>query len=122
MTAPSSPRRSLAFIVDGAIALLLFAAGWVGGVLAVAYLVFRDGLGSGQSLGKRLLSLRVIKRDTEAGIGFMDSLKRNLVFVIPLLHAAISATVFEGVVWFFDEEGLRLGDRIAGTRVMRLGP
>ncbi len=119
MTAPSSARRSLAFIVDGAIALLLFAAGGAGGALAVAYLVFRDGLGSGQSLGKRLLSLRVVKRETEAGIGFVDSLKRNLVFVIPLLHAAISATVFESVVWYFDEEGLRLGDRIAGTRVMR---
>ena|SRR3990172_5090526 len=119
MTPPSLFRRSLAFLLDGVIALLLFAIGHGAGWLAVVYLVLRDGLGGGQSLGKRALSLRVVKRETNAGIGLVDSLKRNLVFAVPLLHAAISATVFEGVLLYFDEEGLRLGDRIAGTRVIR---
>jgi uncharacterized RDD family membrane protein YckC len=62
--------------------------------------------------------LRVVRRDAGA-IGLVDSLKRNLVFVVPLLNAAISATVFEAVLLYFDEDGLRLGDRIAGTRVIR---
>ncbi len=119
MTPPSLFRRSLAFLLDGALALLLFAIGHGGGFLAVAYLLLRDGLGGGQSVGKRALSLRVIEREAGLGIGLAGSLKRNIVFAIPLLNAGISATVFESVLLYFDEDGLRLGDRIAGTRVVR---
>jgi uncharacterized RDD family membrane protein YckC len=116
---PAFSRRALAFLLDGAIALVLFAIGHWAELLAAAYLLFRDGLGGGQSVGKRALSLRVIEREAGVGIGLVGSLKRNIVFAIPLLNVGISASVFESVLLYFDEDGLRLGDRIAGTRVVR---
>lgn len=119
MTFPSFFRRCCAFLIDGVIALLFFMIGWWGGLLAVAYLVFRDGLWGGQSIGKRILSLRVVERGTGSGIGFIASLKRNVVFAVPLLNVAVSVAVFEGVLAYFEGEGSRLGDRIAGTRVMQ---
>ncbi len=119
MTPPPFSRRSCAFLLDGAIALLLCAFAPAGWLLGVAYLMVRDGLWGGASIGKRMLSLQVIRRDAGAGIGLVDSLRRNVIFAIPLLNAALSAAVFEGVVLYFDEEGLRVGDRLAGTRVIR---
>lgn len=114
--APSFLRRSLAFLLDAVIALLLYL--FVGGLFAIAYLILRDGLWGGRSIGKAVLSLRVIRREGGVAIGLADSLKRNLVFVIPLVNAAVSASVFEAVNLYFDEERLRLGDRLAGTRVV----
>ena len=118
MTPPAFSRRSFAFLLDGVIALLLSRIGSGGALLAVLYLVFRDALW-GRSIGKLVLSLRVIGRESGSSIGLVASLKRNIMFVIPLLNAAISVAVFEGVILYFDEEGLRLGDRIAGTKVIR---
>ena len=114
--APSFFRRSLAFLLDAAIALLLYR--FAGGLLAIAYLILRDGVWNGRSVGKAVLSLRVIRSDGGAAIGLVDSLKRNLLFVIPLVNAAVSASVFEAVNLYFDDEKLRLGDRLAGTRVV----
>lgn len=114
--APSFFRRSLAFLLDLTIALLLYR--FAGGLCAIAYLIFRDGLLAGRSLGKVVLSLHVVRRDGGSAIGLLDSLKRNLVFVVPFVNAAISATIFEAVNLYFDEEHRRLGDRLAGTQVV----
>lgn len=116
---PSFSRRSVAFLVDGAIALIFAAIGRGGGVLAVTYLVLRDGLWGGQSIGKRACSLRVVPRQSPGRIGYGTSLERNLVFVIPLVNVALSMAVFEGVILYFTADRLRLGDRIAGTVVIR---
>lgn len=117
---PSFARRCVAFLLDGAIALLLSTVEPAGALFAVAYLVLRDGLWRGGSIGKRLLALRVVRSDGST-IGLRESLRRNAMFAVPLLNAAISVAVFEGVLLYFDEEGLRLGDRIAGTRVVPAG-
>lgn len=114
--APSFFRRSLAFLLDAVIALSLYR--FAGGLFAIAYLILRDGLWGGRSIGKAVLSLRVVRQDGGAAIGLVDSLKRNLLFVIPLANTAISVSVFEGVNLFFDDDRLRLGDRLAGTRVV----
>ena len=112
-------RRAAAFLVDGAVALALSAVATGGWLLAVAYLLLRDGLYGGRSLGKWVFGLRVVEREGGAAVGVLGSLWRNVVFALPWLGTTISVAVFEGAIVYFDGEGLRSGDRIAGTRVIR---
>lgn len=93
--------------------------GALGGILVFAlfwgyYMVF-EVTTNGQSFGKRVLGLRVIK---EGGypIGFADSAIRNLVRIVDFLP------VFYGVgliCMLINRNWLRLGDLAAGTLVIK---
>jgi len=113
--------RSLAFLID----LILFVTLFYGlgatyhfwGVfLSMIYIVFRDGIFSGQSIGKKVMGIRVVHADGRP-ISFVDSSFRNVLFLIPYLLPLTLAV--ETVAMFRSPDRLRLGDRIAKTRVVR---
>ncbi|HWP34969.1 MAG TPA: RDD family protein, partial [Thermodesulfobacteriota bacterium] len=124
--------RLLAKFID----LLLVAAlaalpTWVGDAAALTYALIADGLGAGQSAGKRLVGLKVLGAGG-APCTFLESTQRNLPvalalvllvqrvpFVWPLLWVAgLGLLLLEAVLAATDEEGQRLGDRLGATRVV----
>ena len=113
----------------------------------LAYVLARDVLAGGRSLGKKISGIRVVT-ETGAPIGLMESVRRNALFAPPfvlwvftaliellplgscvtclmlplqLLAAlvALAATIYEFVQIAQHPEGLRVGDKMAGTRVVR---
>lgn len=82
------------------------------GALAWIYMLFRDAI-PGQSLGKRLLRLRVVRMPDERAMTLLSSFLRNL----PLLLCIVIDALF-----MTGERGMRLGDRLARTIVLRAGP
>ena len=126
-------RRMLAYLIDLVIrGLVVLAIGLilaialgdpdaVGGVMLIVafalewgYYVFFETTGDGRSLGKRALSLRVVK---EGGfpISFMDSVLRNLMRGADFLPFGYVIGLF---VMAGDSRFRRLGDRVAGTLVV----
>ena len=117
--------RGLAFLIDLFLyALLHFGGpalgfGILGGFLAVLYITFRDGLFAGQSIGKKIMGVRVVHLDGRP-ISYVDSSFRNVLFIIYLLIPL--AIAVEAVAAFRQPERRRLGDRIARTCVVQKTP
>ena len=81
-----------------------------GVALAIGYLLFSDGLGSGQSLGKRLVETKVIDSATGEECTFGQSFLRNfLLMVLGVIDW----------VFIFGAKRQRVGDIAAGTVVVR---
>jgi len=114
--------RGIAFLIDMFLyALLHFGGpalgfGILGGFLGVLYITFRDGLFGGQSVGKKILGIRVVHMDGRP-ISYIDSSFRNVLFIIYLLIPA--AIVIEAVAAYRNPDRRRLGDRIARTCVVQ---
>jgi uncharacterized RDD family membrane protein YckC len=125
------PRRFGAFLIDLALLLLLSGLttllGPVAAVFAFLYQLFRDA--GGASIGKRLLGMKVVSKTGRPATATQWIL-RNVVFVLPTIALVVPA------LGFLAESGLelliagielvlllvtgsRLGDRIAGTTVVR---
>jgi uncharacterized RDD family membrane protein YckC len=110
----------------------------VGYFAGITYLLIADGLFEGRSIGKRLMGLKVVVQnsgDTVAVCGIRESIFRNFPFAIgyilfgifkaiPVIGWIISFVIiavillFESLVMIGSEEGMRLGDEIAKTRVV----
>jgi uncharacterized RDD family membrane protein YckC len=110
----------------------------VGYFAGITYLLIADGLFEGRSIGKILMGLKVVARnsgDTVAVCGIRESIFRNFPFAIgyilfgifkaiPVIGWIISFVIvavillFEGLVMIGSEEGMRLGDEIAKTQVV----
>jgi len=111
------------FILVFAIMEALPSAGWLAGVL---YILISDGLMGGQSLGKKLIGLRVIGPagrpcDIKSSILRNASLALGLVlFRLPLLGwlLLIALAGFEFVTLIGSPKGSRFGDELAGTSVI----
>jgi uncharacterized RDD family membrane protein YckC len=118
----------LVFMVPGLLALLagfdaggsddgelLFAAG---AIAAVAYGLVKDGLPVGQSLGKRATGLMVVHLDSNRPCSIGQSAVRTLVLlfsnVVPVLGWLV-----EPIFVIATADRRRLGDRAAGTQVIR---
>ncbi|UCD34597.1 MAG: hypothetical protein JSU90_09910 [Nitrospiraceae bacterium] len=128
--------KSIDFIIVIALYEIIPKAGYLAGL---AYLLIADGLFEGRSAGKRLLGLKVIvsrSAGTRAPCGIRDSIIRNAPFAvgyllygilgaIPLIGWLLSFIVVAGIVLFESlvilgsEEGMRLGDDLAKTRVVQ---
>lgn len=109
--------RSLAFLIDLIIYTAIFyGLGSVGHFLSMLYMVFRDGIFAGQSIGKKVMKIQVIHADGRA-VHFVDSSFRNVLFLFYLLLPL--TIVLEAIALMRDPERKRIGDRIAGTRVIR---
>ncbi|MBF0506982.1 MAG: RDD family protein [Nitrospirae bacterium] len=120
--------RVLAKLVD----LIIIAAAiktvpQVGYFAGLVYLLISDGLFDGRSLGKKIIRLRVISPETGTPSTFRDSMVRNstfalslLLYKIPLLGWVFVILVFalEFLLMLGNEEGLRLGDNLANTKVV----
>jgi hypothetical protein len=121
---------------------------FVGAAIGLGYVLARDIIAGGTSIGKKTQGLRVV---TTGGtpFGIMDSAKRNAIFAIGSALGMLSATlglipcigdavncllaplqilgglvglvmvVIELVKISQDPDGVRLGDAFAGTRVVR---
>ena len=127
--------RALAYGIDiavmGGLSALAMAvssafAGWLEGLATAAYFVaafvIQWGYGAlcewrfhGQTLGKRVVGLRVISF-YGAPLAFVQAAVRNLVRVVDLLPAAY---LVGGVTALLDKHGRRLGDMAASTLVVR---
>jgi uncharacterized RDD family membrane protein YckC len=86
--------------------------GWMvilGGVFVLVYLVFQDGMGRGQSWGKRMQSIAVVDQRTGEPCRYGQSLVRNLSLIV--LNVV-------DCVFVFGRTRQRLGDIIAKTLVV----
>ena len=92
----------------GAFVLLTFLIAW-------SYFVLLEWLWQGQTVGKRMFGLRVI-RDDGAPAGFMAVLIRNLLRVVDFLPALYGLGL---VMVIASSRSQRLGDLAAGTYVVR---
>jgi uncharacterized RDD family membrane protein YckC len=129
------------FLIHRLLTLVLFG-------VQLGYILGRDVYGGGRSLGKKTQDIRVLTA-SGAPLTIVDSVKRNAIFslgaamafivailgVIPCLGAALgcllspliilggllslAAAVVELVKIIQDPDGIRVGDQMAGTRVMR---
>lgn len=78
------------------------------------YYIFFEILWNGQSPGKRLMQLRVVRVDGGA-VGLTESIIRNLIRLVDFLPASYGLGV---VVMFLNVQSRRLGDMAAGTLVV----
>jgi len=122
--------RSVAGFVD-----LLLIAGLsrlpdvIGFLSATGYILIRDGLFERQSIGKKLIGIRVATSEPEGpSVTYRESIIRNaplavayLLFLIPYAGWLLGPLAFgaECLAAIGDEKGMRIGDLIAQTMVVR---
>jgi len=113
-------KRLLAASIDGLLVVTLCLVCWIGRAplylaLGAGYLLLRDAI-AGQSVGKILLGLVVIDLTTGRAASVSDSVKRNLLLLLP--GANVVAIFLEARTIMSDPQGQRLGDRLAQTQVV----
>ncbi len=110
-------RRLGAWMIDGllVLGLLILLPGSLGFLALIAYTLVRDGLFSGQSVGKRIVGLKVVS-DVPGRGPYATSLVRNILWVIPVLDLVFAVTGLYALL--HDPDGRHWGDRLAGTRVV----
>jgi len=122
--------------------------GFLGSVIILGYILGRDVVAGDRSIGKKIQDIRVVKANG-APIDYMDSARRNGIFAIgaalgllsstlqlvpclgdvvtcllmPLIVlgavVSIGAAIYEILQITQHPEGIRFGDKTAGTRVIR---
>jgi hypothetical protein len=101
----------------------------IGLLAAAGYLLFRDGLFAHQSVGKKLIGIRIAPADDAAALaGFRESVIRNvtlavafLLFKIPYAGWVLGplAVLIECLTALGDERAMRVGDLLARTWAVR---
>ena len=76
------------------------------------YVLFCDGLPGGQSLGKRFTRTAVVHVETEEPCRYWQSVVRNMAMVLGVIDA----------IFIVGKQRRRLGDFMAGTKVVQLDP
>jgi len=117
--------RTIARVIDLLIALAFYKViPSVGFWFALVYLFIADGFWSGQSVGKKLLGLRVLRCKAPEAASFKESIIRNFpivagFFLLPIpLVGWLFLTVVLGLEFLMvvgSTEGLRIGDELADT-------
>ncbi len=116
--------KMLDFIV---IAASIRAIPRVGFLAGAAYLLIGDGLFDGRSLGKKIMRLHVISVSDGCQAGFRESMIRNAPFAVALFLINIPLIgwifpvlllAFEFLLMLGNNEGMRLGDDLAATKVV----
>ena len=135
-------KRIIAVVIDGVVAAVVGLIPFAGGILGALYMLLRDALPieafEYKSIGKKLLKLSVVRTEgPPSRIDYGTSAKRNWMFalgpvivfflIIPVVGwvldiligtACLILMVIEFIKVISDEQGIRLGDRMAGTRVV----
>jgi len=135
-------KRIIAIVIDGVAATIVGLIPFVGGIIGTLYMLFRDALPiealEYKSIGKKLLKLSVVRAEgPPSKIDYGTSAKRNwmfalgpvmmfiifipvvgLIFDILIGIACFVLVIIEIVKIFADNQGLRLGDKMAGTMVV----
>lgn len=118
-TSHLAQQRVYAWLIDAllvvGIGTLFHVLGWIA---TTAYWLCRDGLFEGQSIGKRLMGLKVIVLPEKTRCTFKASMIRNLLWVVPVINLLMGLT---GLYALFNEAvGRHWGDRLADTRVVKV--
>jgi len=102
--------------------LRVIGPGWLWAILSIfmwivftGYYVIFEFLWGGQTPGKRLIRIRVIK-ENGGPIGFYEALLRNLLRFVDAMPAIYGAGILSALVTSREQ---RLGDLVAGTVVVR---
>ena len=136
---PDLGKRVLAAVIDAVIAAVVGLVPLAGGIAATAYWLVRDGMDldfmDHRSIGKKVMKLRPVTFDGRP-LDLATSVKRNwmfalggltqffamtiigLVVAVPLGLIAFVIGIIEVVLVITDAEGRRIGDKMAGTRVI----
>lgn len=134
-------KRLIAAIIDAVIAMVVGFIPVIGGLIATAYWLVRDGLDiefmDHRSIGKKLVKLRPVRLDGQP-VDIVTSMKRNwmfalggvvqlfaftiigLIIAIPLAFLVMLIGIVELVLVLTDSEGRRLGDKFADTKVIEV--
>jgi hypothetical protein len=123
--------RFIAKAIDGmlvaAASQVIAPVGWIAGL---AYALIADGFPGGQSVGKRLIGLQTVVPRTKEFSGFRESIIRNLPLAFAYLLVPVpyvgwllagAVVMLEALLLIGNEQGVRLGDEIAGTQVLDSG-
>jgi uncharacterized RDD family membrane protein YckC len=104
----------------------------IGFLAASGYILMRDSLLGGRSLGKKAVGLRVsVIDDRGQAASSKDSIIRNItlalaygLFMVPYAGWVLGplALAVEWLTAMGDEKGMRIGDLLAGTCVMLEAP
>ncbi|HEU4496115.1 MAG TPA: RDD family protein [Flavobacterium sp.] len=120
-TEVSKLNRFLGYLIDGIIVYIpmylfsyltimtgMFFLYYIGVLVGLGYILLRDALFEGQSIGKKVMKYRAVKEDGSSLAGdFATSATRNITLLIPLL---------DPIFILIDKP--RLGDTLAKTRVI----
>ena len=103
----------------------------LGLMLGIVYIAMSDGMGNGQSAGKRFMCFAVKSLEDGSPCSYKQSIIRNLPFILPLTLAivpfwgwilggilAIALIGLEIYLLYNLDSGHRLGDVMADTSVM----
>ena len=88
-------------------------------LLPLAYFMFKDGMKNGQSWGKRAVGLQVICTRDNAPCTYGKSFLRNIVYCL-LNCIPYVGWLIEPLMVLCSDDGRRVGDRAAETRVVEL--
>jgi len=135
-------KRFVAALIDAAIAVVIGFIPIIGGIISAAYWLLRDGMDfdfmKKRSLGKKVMKLRPVTLDGSP-VDMVVSIKRNWMFalggivqllmfipvigwaLIPVVGViALILAIIEIILVLTDPEGRRMGDKIAGTKVIEV--
>lgn len=135
-------KRFIAAVIDCVIAVVIGIIPVIGGLIAAAYWLVRDGLAiefmDGRSIGKKVMKLRPVRLDGRP-MDIPTSVRRNWMFafggvvslllsipilgwllVIPVALLALALGLLETYKVVTDPRGRRLGDTMAGTEVIEV--
>ena len=101
----------------------------LGFLTAMSYILFRDGLFDRQSIGKKLIGIRVaVSEDARPPMAYRDSIIRNMTYAVAYLFFVIPyagwvlcplAVGMECLAALGDDRGMRIGDLLARTMVVQ---
>lgn len=137
---PDNLTRFLAYFIDAVIAAVVGLVPLVGGLVAIAYALVKDGLTfdfmDGRSIGKKLMKIRPVREDG-LPMDVRTSVQRNwplalgalaqFLLIIPVLGwvlfpfvvvGALIIVILEIIRVVNSPDGRRWGDQLARTRVV----
>ena len=114
-------RRAAAAVTDTLLVLSCGVLSFTQGsmlfiVMGAAYLLLRDSVLPGQSVGKFFFGVRVISVANGRPCSRLQSAQRNFILVVPGLN--VVALALETLAAGRDPQGQRLGDKLANTQVV----
>jgi uncharacterized RDD family membrane protein YckC len=77
-------------------------------LILLVYTLFADGMFVGQSIGKKLMQLYVVRSDTEEPCTYGRSVLRNMTYLLGIFD----------LIFLIGPTKRRLGDRLAKTKVV----
>lgn len=86
-------------------------------IAAITYFLLKDGFKGGQSVGKRVMGLKVISLDTGTDCDYKTSLIRNVLYILVGL-IPIVGQLLDPIMICVREDGRRVGDLVANTVVV----